>query len=73
MAFSTGQEALDRYIVGGLVGVELLDAGAVVASKQWAYKSEYGALILFTGISAVIGEWSVTWEPFACARSRRVL
>lgn len=61
------------YIVGGLVGVELLDAGAVVASKQWAYGSEYGALILFTGISAVIGGWSVAWKPFACAGGRRVL
>ena len=50
------------YVVGGLVGVELLEAGAVVQSQRWAYGTNYGALILFTGISAVFGGWTFKWK-----------
>lgn len=59
------------YLVGGFIGVELLKAGAVHQSQKWAYGTKYGALILFTGISSVLGGWGFLWK--ACSRSRRRL
>ena len=58
------------YVAGGLAGVELLEAGAVAASKQWAYGTKYGALILFTGISSLIGGWATVWKVGARVKSR---
>ena len=49
------------YVVGGLAGVELLKAGAVGLSPKWAYGTNYGALILFTGISSIFGGWATLW------------
>lgn len=50
------------YVVGGVVGVELLKAGPVGQSREWAYGTKYGALILFTGISSVLGGWASVWK-----------
>lgn len=50
------------YVVGGVAGVELLKAGAVGQSHEWAYGTKYGALILFTGISSVLGGWASVWK-----------
>lgn len=50
------------YVVGGLSGVELLNAGAVVSNTRWALGTQYGALILFTGICSAFGGWSVLWH-----------
>ena len=50
------------YVAGGLSGVELLKAGAVEPSKQWAYGTQYGAVILFTGFCSVLGGWSILWQ-----------
>ena len=50
------------YTVGGLVGVELLKAGAVGASPQWAYGTKYGALIVFTGVCSILGGWGSIWS-----------
>ena len=50
------------YVVGGFAGVELLKDGAVSNSGKWGYGTEYGFLILYTGISAVVGGWSVLWN-----------
>lgn len=50
------------YVVGGLSGVELLKVGAVEGSRQWAYGTRYGALIVFTGLCSVLGGWSILWQ-----------
>jgi MFS family permease len=56
------------YVVGGLSGVELLKLGPVVGDREWALGTEYGALILFTGISSVLGGWGSVWR--GCSRVR---
>lgn len=50
------------YVAGGLSGVELLKLGPVIGDKGWALGTEYGALILFTGISSVLGGWGSVWK-----------
>jgi len=50
------------YVVGGLSGVELLNAGAVIDNTRWALGTQYGALILFTGICSIFGGWGVLWR-----------
>ena len=50
------------YLVGGASGVELLKAGAVETSHRWAYGTQYGALIVFTGVSAIFGGWASLWK-----------
>ena len=57
------------YVVSGLAGVELLKSGSV-GSDRWGYGTRYGGLILFTGLSCVIGGWSVVWKPRACVGRR---
>lgn len=57
------------YVAGGLAGVELLQAGAVGSSRRWAYGTQYGALILFTGVSAVFGGWASVWKT--CSSVKR--
>ena len=59
------------YVVGGLAGVQLLKAGALQQSQAFAYGTKYGALILFTGISAAFGGWAVIWKASRCGISRR--
>lgn len=50
------------FVVGGVVGIELLQSGAVRhSSSNWGYGTEYGLVILYTGVSAVMGGWSVLW------------
>ena len=49
-------------VVGGIAGVELLKNGAVLYSGNWGYGTEYGSVILYTGVSAVIGCWSILWS-----------
>ena len=56
------------YVVGGLSGVELLDAGGLNTGKQWALGTRYGSLMLFTGLSAVVGGWGWVWR--CCGKSR---
>lgn len=45
------------YLLGGVAGVELLDVGNVAQSG--GYGTQYGAVILFTGVSAMLGGSSV--------------
>jgi MFS family permease len=56
------------YVAGGLSGVELLKLGPVIEDRGWALGTDYGALILFTGISSVLGAWGSVWK--GCARVR---
>ncbi|KAF2717524.1 MFS general substrate transporter [Polychaeton citri CBS 116435] len=53
------------YVVGGLTGLELVKAGGVHESAPGGhigYDTRYGAVILFTGLSAAVGGWSVLWS-----------
>ncbi len=50
------------YLIGGFAGVELLKAGAVREVSKWGYGSQYGSIILFTGVSAAFGGWGVLWS-----------
>ncbi|KAH8699022.1 putative monocarboxylate transporter [Talaromyces proteolyticus] len=49
------------YVLGGVAGIELLKTGAVRKSSL-AYGTEYGSVILYTGISSAIGGLSVFWN-----------
>jgi hypothetical protein len=50
------------YVSGGIAGVGLLNAGTIVASQRFAYGTSYGPLILFTGLSSLLGGWVVLWR-----------
>ncbi|KAK3116882.1 hypothetical protein LTR53_002252 [Teratosphaeriaceae sp. CCFEE 6253] len=56
------------YVVGGLSGVELLKAGPIQSTQKWAFGTQYGALILFTGISSALGGWSIVWQGWRCGQ-----
>ena len=50
------------YVGGGIASVLLVKPSAAgKAPGAGAYASEYGPLIVFTGISSVLGGWSVLW------------
>ncbi|KAL9109569.1 MAG: hypothetical protein Q9227_005749 [Pyrenula ochraceoflavens] len=49
------------YVLGGVVGVDLLKDGAL-RSGVWGYGSQYGRMILFTGVSALLGSLSACWK-----------
>lgn len=49
------------YVTGGLVGVPLLKAGPV-NSAGFAYGTTYGPLIIFTGVSSLLGGWGFLWK-----------
>lgn len=54
------------YVSGGLVGVPLLKAGGLgsggVNNNNVGYGTTYGPLIIFTGLSSVLGGWAVLWR-----------
>ncbi|KUL88732.1 hypothetical protein ZTR_05124 [Talaromyces verruculosus] len=50
------------YASGGLAGVGLLNAGTISASPRFGYGTSYGPLILFTGLSSLLGGWVVLWR-----------
>lgn len=50
------------YVVGGIAGLPLLQVGAVTRIGGFAYSSSYGPLILFTGLSTVLGGWGAIWK-----------
>lgn len=56
------------YVVSGVAGVELLKSGGVADAERWGYGTRYGGLILFTGLSCVVGGWSVVWRGWSVAR-----
>lgn len=56
------------YVSGGLAAVPLLRAGADIGGiGRFGYGTAYGPLIVFTGLSSVLGGWGMLW------RLRRVL
>ncbi|KAJ0417355.1 major facilitator superfamily domain-containing protein [Aspergillus carlsbadensis] len=50
------------YASGGFAGVELLRLGKVVAERHFGYGTQYGGLIVFTGVSSLLGGWVVLWR-----------
>lgn len=50
------------YTAGGLVGVQLLQVGAVTSSSRFGYGTTYGALIVFTGIASALGGCGIAWR-----------
>lgn len=58
------------YVSGGLAGVPLLKAGSEFPQGSFGYGTSYGPLIIFTGLSSVLGGWAAIWRwktllPFA--------
>ena len=43
------------YVTGGLASVPLLKASSFTASSRYAYGTSYGPLIIFTGLSTILG------------------
>ncbi|KIW12187.1 hypothetical protein PV08_09463 [Exophiala spinifera] len=60
------------YVVGGVAGVSLLSVGEKaldgggggLSGGRAAYGTEYGPLIVFTGLTIIFGGWSVAWKIF---------
>ncbi|KAK9421416.1 putative Major facilitator superfamily domain-containing protein [Seiridium unicorne] len=50
------------YVVGGLVGVPLLNAGVAAKVGTFGYGTSYGPIIIFTGLSSVFGGWGLLWK-----------
>lgn len=50
------------YVSGGLAGVPLLKAGGGTSLGGFGYGTTYGPLIIFTGLSSVLGGWAVLWK-----------
>ncbi|KAK7418936.1 hypothetical protein QQX98_003639 [Neonectria punicea] len=50
------------YASGGIAGVGLLKTGTIWTSQRFAYGTAYGPLILFTGLSSLLGGWVVLWR-----------
>jgi predicted MFS family arabinose efflux permease len=50
------------YVSGGLVGVPLLKVGSGSGLRGFAYGTSYGPLIIFTGLSTVLGGWGLLWK-----------
>lgn len=50
------------YVSGGLAGVPLLKAGSGATLGSFGYGTTYGPLIIFTGLSSVLGGWAVLFR-----------
>lgn len=51
------------YVSGGLVGLPLLRAGGQASPMgAFGYGTTYGPLIVFTGLSSVLGGWAILWR-----------
>ncbi|KAJ4522931.1 hypothetical protein HRR83_001438 [Exophiala dermatitidis] len=50
------------YVSGGLAGVRLLKTGKINGPGLSGYGTEYGPLIIFTGLVSIFGGWSVMWK-----------
>jgi MFS family permease len=61
------------YVGGGLVGVQLLKAGSEVVIGKFGYGTEYGPLILYTGLATSLGGWSIAFKGKEVLRRIRTL
>ncbi|KAB8532540.1 hypothetical protein FH972_025485 [Carpinus fangiana] len=56
------------YVSGGLASVPLLKIGITSSLGVFAYGTSYGPLIIFTGLSSILGGWSLAWKCSAFLR-----
>ena len=50
------------YVSGGLASLVLLKAGTISSAGRFGFGSSYGPLIIFTGLSSMIGGWVLLWK-----------
>ena len=50
------------YVSGGLASLILLKAGTISSAGRFGYETQYGPLIIFTGLSSIIGGWAFLWN-----------
>lgn len=50
------------FVGGGLAGVQLLKAGEGHSLGKFGYGTSYGPLILYTGLSTLLGGWGVIFK-----------
>ena len=50
------------YVSGGLASLLLLKAGTISSTGRFGYETQYGPLIIFTGLSSIIGGWVLLWN-----------
>ena len=50
------------YVGGGVSSVLLLKGGYTISWGKFGYGTTYGPLILFTGLSSIIGGWCLLWD-----------
>ena len=50
------------YVSSGLTSVLLLKAGPISSAGRFGYGSSYGSLIVFTGLSSMLGGWVLLWK-----------
>lgn len=56
------------YLIGGLFGVKLFEEGPI-GTSQWAYGTQYGSVILFTGVGAALGGIGILLKPARVGRN----
>ncbi|KAF2103041.1 MFS general substrate transporter [Rhizodiscina lignyota] len=57
------------YVSGGLASVPLLKTGANMSGTgRFGYATEYGPLIIFTGLVSSFGGWSLVWKCYKMFR-----
>lgn len=50
------------FVVGGPVSAALLDAGKrAMGEVKWGYETQYGAVIICAGVTALLGGWGWMW------------
>lgn len=50
------------FVIGGPVSAGLLGVTKWSAVGNWGYGTEYGSVIVATGITAVFGGWGWMWK-----------
>lgn len=54
------------YVGGGIAGVHLLETKIEGAPlKRWGYETNYGSLIILTGLTTLFGGWELCWRAGA--------
>jgi MFS family permease len=51
------------YISGGLISLPLIKAGSSTHVSNLGYRTMYGPLIVFTGLSLAFGGWGIAFSP----------
>jgi MFS family permease len=57
-----GGRGIGNVISGPVSGALLEDAWST--TERWGYSTEYGPIILFTGVTALFGSWGWIWKAW---------